>query len=102
MAKSTVDLIREAENNAISIENKAKIQAEKIVADAELQGKDLIKNKVNSANTDADKKIKQAEEESAKMIIEAKKLAKTETDKLIEDALTKEQDVYNKILSIII
>lgn len=102
MAKNTVDLIRDAENDASSIENEARILADEKIVNAKAKATEIVKECTVKANLDSSEKIKLAEEKTAKLIEEAKENAKSDSKKLVTDALLKQQEVYKEILNIII
>ena len=68
MAKNTIDLIRETENNAISIENNAKINANQKIATAKSDAKSIIDDAVTTANQKAEDILKDAEAQTQIMI----------------------------------
>ena len=102
MAKNTVDLIRNAESEATSIENEAKILADEKIVNAKAKATEIIKNRTEKANSESSEKIRLAEDKALEMINQSKELSKSDSDKLIADALLKQQEVDKEVLNIII
>lgn len=102
MAQDTINRIKEAEMDSISLRRQATDTAEKTISEAKLEAQKIISDSVASATAQADKLIKDAKTEAQAYINgsaeESQKSAKSSYD----TAINKQQQVNELVKSLIV
>ncbi len=102
MALETIQKLKNAETQAVSIEEVARIKAEDIIKKAQNQSKELIEQCVSVSESNAQKQKEQSEKAVAQSMEKAKEQSKIEVESLNVEAMKKQNEVTKKIAELII
>lgn len=98
LAQETIDKVREAEYQAEELEQQSRVQANKIMDDAQGQAQEISRREREQAQARREKSLRLAEEQAQRLLHEAREATAKEATALKAEAQQKKQETLRMIL----